>query len=519
MRLFPTAILFVSFLNGYTQVDSLVRWAELEYTSPYEATEFMNHFKKGETNFTSLFFANSSAAVQDAKHFEERFNATIREIESSDNFKKKNDKKVKYIYQLVHSRFLAKYEEENRFYDISRNGNYNCVSATALYAIFFEKLNIPYTIKEKPTHVYLVAYPNAENIMIETTTPIFGFLTFDNTYKTTFINNLKNQKIIGASEVTSSNTDELFNKYYFGSENINLTQLVGIQYLNDGLFKQDHNDIVGAYEQIKKGYLFYPNIRSEYLLLHFSAAKLETPNLDPLKKAELIGRISRLKEKGITADMIKGEFYNLTQTVLFKNNDKQLYKRCFEAVVQNASDKEVLDEVSYVYYYESGRAFYNQGNFIRAKPFFAKAMEIQPNNVDLGGVFVSCLTQSFRNERDNRAILDSLESYKTQFPSLSENGNFNSILALTYVVEFGESFKNKDEKRGEQYRNLFENYYSQQGITILNTNLVGQAYSEACVYYFRKGQKAKANQYLQKGLEIVPDDYQLKMRKQMLGGG
>jgi tetratricopeptide (TPR) repeat protein len=518
MRAYLVSFLLAS-LTSHGQVDSLVRWNELEYTSPYETIEFRNHFKNGKTNFASLFFANSSNAAQDAKNFEERFNATIKEIESSENLKKKNDKKVKYIYQLVHSRFLSKYEEENRFYDISRNGNYNCVTATALYAIFFEKLKIPYAIKERPTHVYLVAYPNAENIMIETTTPIFGFLTFDNAYKADFINNLKNQKIIGASEVTSSNTDELFNKYYFGSEDINLTQLVGIQYLNDGLFKQDHNDIAGAYEQTKKGYWFYPNIRSEYLLLHFSAAKLEIPNLDPLKKAELIGRISRLKEKGVTADMIKGEFYNLTQTVLFKNNNKLLYKQCFEAIMQNTSNKEVLDEVSYVYYYESGRAFYNQGNSIRAKSFFARALEIQPNNVDLGGVFVSCLTQSFRNERNNRVILDSLELYKTRFPSLNENGNFNSILAMTYLVEFGECFKNRDEKRGEQYRTIFENYYSQQGITILNSQLVGQAYSEACTFYFKKGQKAKANQYLQKGLEIAPNDYQLKMRKQMLGGG
>lgn len=517
MRFLILILLLIS-LSGYAQIDSLVRWTELEYTSSFESAEFKNHFKKGETNFTSLFFANSPAAVQDAKNFEERFISTIKEIETSENFKKKNDKKIKYIYQLVHSRFLSKYEEENRFYEISRTGYYNCVTATALYAIFFEKLKIPYTIKEKPTHVYLVAYPNAENIMIETTTPIFGFLTFDNAYKTNFINNLKNQKIIGASEVNNSNTDELFNKYYFGSENINLSQLVGIQYLNDALFRQDHNDIAGAYEQIKKGYWFYPNVRSEYLLLHFSAAKLDAPNLDPLKKAGLIGRISRLKEKGITAEMIKGEFYNLTQTVLFKNNDKQLYKKCFEAVIQNTTDQEVLDEISFVYYYESGRAFYNQGNFIRAKAFFARALEIQPNNVDLGGIFVSCITQSFRNERNNRVVLDSLVSYKNRFPSLGENVNFNSVLALSYVVEFGESFKNKDEKRGEQFRNLFEEYYSNQNITIISSQVVGQAYSEACVYYFQKGQKAKANQYLQRGLEIVPDDYQLKMRKQMLGG-
>jgi len=511
-------VLLLSFKVS-AQTDSLVRWKELEFTTPYESATFENHFKKGNTDFVALFFANSPTATQDVKNFEERFNATLKEIQTSELYKKKNDKKIKYIYQLVHSRFLSKYEAENRFYEISRNGNYNCVTATALYALFFEKLNIPYSIKEKPTHVYLVAYPNADNILIETTTPVFGFLTFDNTYKSNFINNLKNQKIIGSSEATNSTTDELFNKYYFQSENINLTQLVGIHYLNDGIFRQDHNDVAGAYEQIKKGYLYYPNIRSEYLLLHYTAAKLELPNLDPLQKAVLIGRISRLKEKGVTAEMIKGEFYNLTQTVLFKNNDKLLYKKCFEAVTQNITDKEMLDEVNFIYYYENGRVFYNQGNYVRAKPFFSKAMEIQPNNVDLSGVFVSCLAQSFRNERKNSVVMDSLEVYKARFPVLEENSNFNSMLAMLYAAEFGESFQKGDEKRGEKYQKLFEDFYASQTITIMSPQVIGQAYSEACVYFFKKGQKTKAKQYLQKGLEIVPDDMQLKMRRQMLSGG
>jgi tetratricopeptide (TPR) repeat protein len=519
MKYLLSAILLTISFKAIPQPDSLVRWNELVFASPYEATTFQNHFKKGYTNFVELFFANSPTATQDAKNFEERFNSTLGEIEKSDAFKKKNDKKIKYIYQLVHNQFLAKYEEENRFYEISRNGNYNCVTATALYALFFEKLNIPYTIKEKPTHVYLVAYPNTENILMETTTPVFGFLTFDNTYKSSFVNNLKSQKIIGSSELSNSSIDELFNKYYFGSENINLTQLVGIHYLNDGLFKQDHNDLAGAYEQIQKGYLYYPNVRSEYLLLHFTAANLEIPNLDPLQKATLIGRISRLKEKGVTIDMIKGEFYNLTQTVLFKNNDKLLYKKCFEAITSNVTDKELLSELNFIYYYENGRVFYNQGNYVRAKPFFAKSMEIQPNNVDLSGIFVSCLGQSLRNERKTSVVLDSLEYYKNRFPSLTENNNFISMIAMIYAAEFGKSFQKGDEKRGEKYQKLFEDFYNQQSITILNPQAVGQAYSEACVYYFKKGNKTKAKQYLQRGLEIVPDDLQLKMRRQMLGGG
>ncbi len=145
-------------------------------------------------------------------------------------------------------------------------------------------------------------------------------------------------------------------------------------------------------------------------------------------------------------------------------------------------------------------------------------MQTQPNNVDLGGIFVSCLAQSLRNERNNVTILDSLELYKTRFPALLQNNNFNALIAYAYVVEFGDSFEKGNVTRGEKYQLLFENLYGSDK-TLLSPEAVGNAYSEASIYYFKKGQKAKAKQILEKGLEIVPDNYQLKARKQMINGG
>ena len=188
--------------------------------------------------------------------------------------------------------------------------------------------------------------------------------------------------------------------------------------------------------------------------------------------------------------------------------------------MKNITDPQVANEISFIYYYESGRVFYNQGNYTRAKPFFSNALSLQPNNVDLGGVFVSCLAQSFRNERNNTAIVDSLEFYKRKFKSLEQNNNFNSIMAIAYIIECGNSYQKGNATNGEKYRLLFEEMYdSGMDITILSPNDVGNAYSNASVYYFKKGQREKAKQLLDKGLKIVPDNYQLKTRKQMINGG
>ena len=137
--------------------DSLVRWNELTFSDHFEQSSFKDFLKNNNKDYLRLFLTNSPSSESDLKLFEAKIDQTILEINSSGALKKKNDKKVKYIYQTVHEKFLSKYEAENRFYEIIKTGNYNCVTATALYALFFEKLSIPYTIKEEPTHVYLVA--------------------------------------------------------------------------------------------------------------------------------------------------------------------------------------------------------------------------------------------------------------------------------------------------------------------------------------------------------------------------
>ena len=93
-------------------------------------------------------------------------------------------------------------------------------------------------------------------------------------------------------------------------------------------------------------------------------------------------------------------------------------------------------------------------------------------------------------------------------------------MAIAYIIECANSYQKGNATNGEKYRLLFEGMYeSGMDITILSPNDVGNAYSNASVYYFKKGQREKAKQLLDKGLKIVPDNYQLKTRKQMINGG
>lgn len=497
--------------------DSLVSLTKVRYNSEYEEVTFKKYFYDQNNDYISLFLGlNASVNEANANQIEAKIEKVISEIRSTNYESKKPQKQIKAIYQKIHDTFFKKYEMENRFHEIFETGNYNCVTATALYSIIFDRLNIPYVIKEEPTHVYLVAYPNESNIMVETTTPAYGYMNYDQAYKNNFLKALKDQKIIGKDEFDSNNTEQLFNKYYFSNENIDLKKLIGIHYMNDAIFLQAKGKKKESFEQAEKAYLFYPSEKSQHLIASFGAILISTTDMDPLEKSELVVKLSRFKSMGITNEMIKGEFMGIAQEVLLKQNDKNLFKKCYSIFSNELEDKDLIADISYYYNFETGRIYYNQGDFNNARNHFKKSLEIQPSNVDLGLVFSQCLSQTFSTIESNTTVVDTIVYYKNNFPSLMDIQIFKVMLAKAYLFEFQNMYNTGKPAQGDKYKDLFESLVNVDNKIYVNHDIIGLAYSTACTYYFKKGQKSKAKELVSKGLEYAPGSYELRIRQQML---
>jgi len=502
---------------AFAQGDSLVTLNDIKFRTEFERKAFDQWFKNGKQDaLLDLLIATESNPESVIGNARERIDQIGKRLSPEVSTKRKPEKYVKTIYEQVHANFLQKYEMVNRFPEVFKNGNYNCVTATALYALIFDQLSIPYSIQERPTHVFLVAYPKQNNILVETTTPVFGYLTYDTRYKQNFIDNLRAQKVIGAAEVQSLGLEELFNKYYFQSENISLPQLVGIHYMNDALFYEDVKDLENALLQIEKAYLFYPTPKTGYLMMSIVVQTLATAQPKPLERAALIGRAAQFSKLGITPDMIKGEFAMLTETVLTRDNNKSLYRQCYERIVAEIDDPDLKKDIGYYYYFEIGRQYYNQGAYTPAKNYFAKGMEFQPNNAELGSIFIAALFNTLRNQTNTKAVLDTLSSYETRFPNLKENNKFLSIMSIGYLMAYEEAMREGKASAGEEFQLQFEGIKAKNPDVDAPSNLIGSAYSAAAAYYFKKGQKAKAKAIIDRGLEYAPGEYQLRQRRQMI---
>ena len=128
------------------------------YSSNYEE-EIFNSFKKDSINynfFESLLAIDSLMTSELASAYKLRVNSIINAVPSKEIKEKREKKRIEKLYDNLHNTFLKKYLLNADFNDIFENGTYNCVTASALYAYVFEELNIPYHVKETPSHVFLV---------------------------------------------------------------------------------------------------------------------------------------------------------------------------------------------------------------------------------------------------------------------------------------------------------------------------------------------------------------------------
>ena len=353
------------------------------------------------------------------------------------------------------------------------NGSYNCVSASALYALAFQKLGIPFVIKEEPTHVYLVAFPDADRVKIETTSPVGGFQAMTSNFKQSYVKSLRDQKLISQQEASSRSTDELFDKYYFNNQqNVSLENLAGIQYMNEAVENMENRKFNEATIAMEKAYLLFPTPRTGYLLMTAYSQAFENRNEKDSLHAVYLGKLSRFKDAGVTRDVVRGEFARALNVLLFEQNKKDQAVHYHRIIAKTIRDEELKRNLEMVYHFETGRYAYSKTKFKEANVAFEKAMELSPDDLDVSNAFVGSLAQTMVTSGSSLDHISIMEEKLKKNPKLSENNIFNAMLASSYLLQSGIEFDQEKPVAGDKYRLLFEDYKKKYPDIQVNSDLI-----------------------------------------------
>lgn len=503
--------LYILVLGQAFAQKNIIEIDDLNFHSDFERTCFTN---ESPDYFNLLLAVNPAVDVQLADEYKSRYQSLFNRISISKYLKKPNDKKIQKLYQDVHDVLFEKYEMKNTFDQVFSSGIYNCVSGTALYALLFNELNIPYSIIEKPTHVYLMAYPNQEEILVETTDPSGAFLSFNEKFRVAAVEQLKASKLVSEEDVRSKSVDAIFQEFYSSDQSIDIRQLVGLQYLNDALYNMDAGRLNYAYEQLEKAYFLYPKENLGMMLIIMNIQLLEENQYESPIAMDYLGNLSRLKQFGLTNDHIIGEFDRMTDKYLREKGDTATYTHFYNHLNNQLKDDSLQNELAYWYHLQYGYFNYKKRQFEHASPHLIKAYTLKPQNQEINDLLVSNIGNSLEFESNTFKVISRLENTLEALPDLNDHLAFKSMLVNAYLIGFGQSFDFANESKGLYYKKLFEENY--ESALNIHPHNIGRSYSLCAVYYFKKGYKTKALQLIEKGLSLAPDNYELLMRRRMI---
>jgi tetratricopeptide (TPR) repeat protein len=203
------------------------------------------------------------------------------------------------------------------------------------------------------------------------------------------------------------------------------------------------------------------------------------------------------------------------QELLFNKGEKGNLQKYHSVLMSSINDKTLKNDLDFFHHFEIGRMLYNQARYKDALSSFETCLRIRPGNQETVQIFITCVSESLKNKMNAEAI-KCMEEYASKNPLLLENNVFNEMLGNTYLMEMRLNFIQQRASQGEKYKGLFEQFQKLHSEVIFNNYLIGEAYSSAAVYYFKKGNTAKARTILNQGLVISPNNQELTDRKRMI---
>lgn len=495
-----------------SQINPIVDTSELVFNNEHEEHLFDEYLKTGHTDYLELMFTSNSDLI----NFEfEPMKDEIRRLKTlSKSFEHKSPKsRMKKIFSAIHDEQLKKYELQCQFSDLFTSGTYNCLTASFLYGYVFDETGIPYEIMELPNHIYILAYPETERIKVETTNPEQGLMLADDRQKSQFVKYLKATKIISEEEFKNNSTDQLFDEYYLTETRINLRELVALQYYNLSIKDIEKENLDAAYQKLEKALTLYNTPRIEYMMYELIVSLVnKQEEYSSLEDINLIIKLSRYQEHGITVENIMHELMKFMQKELFEKGNVDLVVEGFNHFNSATKDSfpKLYSESSFYYNFEMGRYFLLKNQVADALNYFDVALSIKESSIETQNAYINCLALQF-NEMNILDIVDSLKHISNKHKELKENNQMKIMNCNAYLLASNYSFYTSNYEEGTRFLEMFEKYYRKNEPMTIDKEIISEAYIAGAMYFFRRGNYKSAKQILKRELAISPNNMDLQV--------
>jgi tetratricopeptide (TPR) repeat protein len=518
LKYFTCLFLSLMLVDSQAQDSTLVVFEKITHLNETEKRVF-NALKAGEkVDMLSLIIA-INGKDEDKWKAEDMIASFSKDFEKER--KKGTEKFVKALHKSLHTNQLRYYQDICTVSETVNGGAYNCVSATAIFALIFEKTGYPYAIHQTPNHVYIVVEPQASNIVVETTTDTKAQFTINEEFKQGYLDYLRKAKLFSPKETAGMTNDQIFNHYYFGDEVISLKQLAGIQYYNDGLLHSEKEAYDEALSQFEKAYLLYPCERFQYLMMFCSAKLLDnaTDKTTPAVIANM-GKYLKYSDDPGAMEYVEQTFHNSTIKLLLEKADIVAYNAYSEQLLNEVTDPGLDSQLLFTKYLHLSKYYGLKRDFNMTKSFAAKAGKIKPEHLEAKNLLlVSELELLHKLSKSPQVVLDSINAFCAEFPVICDYPELKEMRLNAKLFSIMEAAENEEYERlseEESFEKMIKFVEEVEPLlTDLNSNPqieLHLVYGEIASHEFRKKNYEAAMNWLRRGLKVFPNNPDLKSR-------
>lgn len=513
MRLILAFFFTWLFLSGFAAADtSLIKIKFLKYSSEFERRQFEALSAKGEFdafNFLSCLDSTmtEAKAAKTRVQLDDFFRDKIMPILNNKN----QDKALKELFKEVHDKLLKKYVSNVRFDRLLEEGEYNCVTASALYAMAFEKGHIPYQIRSTVNHVYVIANPGKDQMLIETTDPINGTFKYSESYKKNYVEAMVREKMIAKSEFDSEPLETLFQKYFFKSDTITLKELIGYHYYNHGITFSDAESYDEACNQLMKAYYMNNNKQIEHLLstalLNYINASLDITNQRDLDLYFLYKKIA----KTASYDYLYSKYVIAAEDLAITHDNLKDFETISQIILNQLADRKDIDRFHQVYYMMRASNFGLKKDPVNGYENALLAYCINPKDLRIKGVFEqfdNTVVQYFYDLPESTQ--DSIED---AIKRCAKNCSEEFVNRKNVEIAFSRAkvqFMGKNFSKGDALLAHAEELIRKNNVPEVNSDNLAQAYGEAYWKCYSAYDFDKAKAYVKRGLKIDSANVALK---------
>ncbi len=508
---FITFVLMTGSLAQIQGTDTLFRPSDLFYFSTLERESFSQYFE-GKPDYLKMIIAVNVASLEDELEIYQDWIADMVQDIRHNKFDRLSEaKKINQVRNSVSKALLSSFEHQSGFIDLFRAGEYNYYTAASVYAIILDQLDIPYEIREVSNSIFILTYPHNEQISIEIEGPGSQFFAFAHDTRNSFVEFLRDSKVIDNATFSSTPSRVLFERYYFADYGLTIQEMIGMLYLNSAIEYLNRSEPANAYKQFEKAFILYPSSKTQYLLLAHLNSFLTTMDYhNPADLGYLI-KANRLVGFGVDRERIAAYLQDIINEVLIKEQDLTEMQYIYDYMQEYLADEVLMKDFSFQFYYETGKYHFNDEQYWKALTSFETAYSLKPNDVNNQNNLTRALA-GYSINTNPPMVLEKINLYDSAYFEIVDNEIYLAIKQHVCLEFFGEAYQLQDGENGEHYMAIFEELVDQHPNITINFLAVGRSYSSAAIYYYRKGQVQKSRKILEKGLTYAPHNLEMKLK-------